>query len=170
MNSNEKNPSVSIAIPKAKPKMERVSPGVYRDNKGALVRSRDGQQGPPPAPHRQPLFPNEGGRIADGLGRAFGPSDGGAGVGNWMGPLKDGPGMTDAFDGAVPMPKPNGRGNLDELLAAISQMSARPAPRPSNPLLSGPANPIAKRPMTPPPAPVDDSQMFRSITDLLRGR
>ena len=59
-------PQVSIAIPKAKPKapaMERVSPGVYRDNKGNLVRSRGGQQS------KENFLP---GNVADLAGRLAG--------------------------------------------------------------------------------------------------
>ena len=52
MNSKKMAPNVSIAIPKAKPKMERVSPGVYRDSAGKLVRSKGASSGRRPPTHR----------------------------------------------------------------------------------------------------------------------
>ena len=92
------------------------------------------------------------------------------------------PSMVNSADGFMPnklwsAPMPGDQGNPEELFAAITRLlggNNAPAPRPvpSNPLLSGPANPIAKRPMMPPPAPIEAPQIPRSgsITDLLRGR
>lgn len=149
-----KAPEVSIAIPKAKPKpsqMARVSPGVYRNNEGALVRSRDGQQGQASVPHKLP------------------------------GKLNEGSSLTDTFRNYVesrPLPKAGGLRTSDDLMAAISRMlggNQGPALRPDNPLLSGgPAIPIPKRPMTDIDPGLGEASpqipSSNSITDLLRRR
>lgn len=155
MNSNEKKPNVSIAIPKAKPKMERVSPGVYRNSTGNLVRSATGQASKAPEHRFLPRTPGSP-SMADAIAAGAKPM------------ATEAPGGMDANvqrlidlmggstgPGAQPIPKMPGR-NIDPGYAA-SPMEIPPELRR---ILDGVMN---KTPSQTPPS-------GDSIADLLRRR
>lgn len=120
MNNNEKKPTVSTAIPKTKaPPMKRVSPGVYRDAGGGLVRSKDGQRGQGAQPRHMP------GNVADIAGRLAGElgaqPNGKPTPGGIADSVKQ-PGLADIIArGAKPLPN-RGGGSLESNLQRLIDM------------------------------------------------
>jgi hypothetical protein len=154
MAKGQQDGMVRTAIPRAKPSnnMQRVSPGVYRDSSGKLVRSRDGQS------------PAGGGNQASGRGAPSTESSRGGGIaGEAIG------------NSLIGKPMNFGDGNLIEAVRRLMGNSGPvaqpidlyPAPlTTSNPLADIVASGMNLRPAPRPGM----QQSMNSISDMLRRR
>jgi len=186
MAKGQQDGMVRTAIPRAKPSnsMQRVSPGVYRDGSGKLVRSRDGQ-----AP--------TGGGMTDMVDRTQKAAPGGSKPGQWSGSTNATP--SERYLGPTPGAQPSRQANdaadmagqlardfignagaqpsnIDDLMGLIQQITKQQPPRGrgmgsgfEDLLQSGMKIFPAPRPITDIPG-LEGVQMGNSIADMLRRR